>query len=203
MSPGSVKREPDDSFHGIKGKDLDREMTSRLSSFLRPESMKELWGKLIPCSPLWAWVTKKEGVKVGSMRDSDADGVAKRSLGEPLGLALIVSTEHGFLEYYRKILSRLSFIPLARTGYEEALACLHLVRFDVIVVDQGSIAFEGAHFLKRASLSVVHTAILVAARRFDERCLREAKDLGAAEYLEDPIPVSIMAQIITGLEGAP
>jgi len=103
------------------------------------------------------------------------------------GYVLVVDEDPGDLVYYRTVLQRAGCRVVACSSYDEALECLGAERFDLIVVSQGSPSFEGRRVLVRALAIDRDRQVLVVAHPLDMGCYLEAMQLGARDYLEEPI----------------
>lgn len=115
----------------------------------------------------------------------------------PEGAVLIVGRNLGILDYYREIFVGLGIKALVRSSYEGGLACLESGIFDFILVDQGSRAFEGRRILERAIEINRRVPVLVVTHCRDMGCYLEAMQLGAVDYLEEPISVPEMVRVVT------
>jgi len=69
----------------------------------------------------------------------------------------------------------------------------------VVIVGQGTTAFEGRHVLERSLGLHPRVPVLVVARVLDKHCYLEAIELGASEYLEWPEPEDLTWAIDTQL----
>jgi len=69
----------------------------------------------------------------------------------------------------------------------------------VVIVGQGTTAFEGRHVLERYLGLHPRVPVLVVARVLDKHCYLEAIELGASEYLEWPEPEDLTWAIDTQL----
>lgn len=61
-------------------------------------------------------------------------------------------------------------------------------RFDLILVSQGGQEFRAAAVIERARERVTPPPVLVMARVADMECYLLAMELGAADYVEKPLP---------------
>lgn len=104
------------------------------------------------------------------------------------GRALVVDEDHGDLAYYRATLQRAGWMVVTSSSYEEALEFFESGPFDLVVVSQGSRAFEGRGVLERALMTDQEKPVVVVARSLDMGCYLEAMGLGAADYFEEPVP---------------
>ena len=127
-----------------------------------------------------------------------AEGLMPHRLGVPKhaeqtrfvskGHVLVVDEDRGDLVYYRTVLQRMGCTVVTCGSYGEALDCLRSERFDLVVLSQGSSAFEGRHVLEHALAIDRDRSVLVVARSLDMGCYLEAMQLGARDYLEEPVP---------------
>lgn len=103
---------------------------------------------------------------------------------------LLVNEEEGNLTYYQLILQQARCQVRTYGSYDEALSALTSERFDLVIVDQGGPDFEGQTILQRAIEIDRHLPVLILTRRLDMSCYLEAMQLGAVDYLEEPVKVS-------------
>lgn len=118
-------------------------------------------------------------------------GVSRPTGQRPLvckGGVLVVDEDRGDLAYYRSILQRAGWTVVTSSSYLEALDYLKSESFDLLVLSQGSCSFEGRLVLERALMMDRKRPVLVVARSLDMGCYLEAMRLGAADYLEGPVP---------------
>jgi DNA-binding response OmpR family regulator len=113
------------------------------------------------------------------------------------GRVLIVSRDSIFLGYYRDIVVEIGMRPFMANAYESGMARLRAEAFDFVVVDQGSLMFEGRCILECLREAGERTPILVTTRRFDTYCYRAAMRLGAVKYLEDPVAAPELVRVIS------
>ena len=106
----------------------------------------------------------------------------------PKGNALVVDGDPADLVYYRTVLQRAGCAVVTCNSYDEALDCLGAEHFDLIVLSQGSSAFEGRRVLEKAIEMDRAGQVLVVARILNMSCYLEAMQLGARDYLEEPVP---------------
>jgi DNA-binding NtrC family response regulator len=81
-------------------------------------------------------------------------------------------------------------------SYTEGAACLDHEPVDMVIVSQGSPAFEGRHVLERAIEKDRHKPVLVLARSADMNCYLEAMQLGACDYLEKPVSAASLGEFV-------
>ena len=106
------------------------------------------------------------------------------SYSRPELRTLLVDEDPSDIRYYYGILRALGHDVQICGSYESALAVLDQENFDMVVVGQGSPAFEGREVLARALEINPATPVLVVARTLDIDCFLEALEMGAADYLE-------------------
>jgi two-component system C4-dicarboxylate transport response regulator DctD len=80
--------------------------------------------------------------------------------------------------------------------YEAGIQCLETEPFDLVVVSQGTQAFEGRGVLDRAQQLDRHRPVLVLARCIDMPCYLEAMQMGASDYLEKPVSPAELLQFV-------
>lgn len=97
---------------------------------------------------------------------------------------LLVDEDASDVRYYYGLLRAMGHEVVVATSYPEALAWLGRENFDMVVVAQGSPAFEGRAVLARAREMNPERPVLVVARALDIDCYMEAMEMGAADYLE-------------------
>ena len=79
---------------------------------------------------------------------------------------------------------------------ETAMRSIEREEFEFALVDQGSSAFEGCRVIRHLARYNSHTPFVVVARRKEMVCCQQALALGAADYLEKPVPRAVMDRII-------
>jgi DNA-binding NtrC family response regulator len=104
------------------------------------------------------------------------------------GNVLVVDEDTADLVYYRTVLQRARCAVVTCSSYDKALECLEAEHFDLVVLSQGSCAFEGRRVLERAIAIDRAGQVLVVARVLNMSCYLEAMQLGARDYLEEPVP---------------
>ena len=110
-------------------------------------------------------------------------------MGRPMmkGNVLVVDEDPADLVYYRTVLQRVGCAVVTCGSYDQALDCLGAERFDLVVLSQGSSAFEGRRVLERAMVLNRGCQVLVVARSLNMSCYLDAMQLGARDYLEEPV----------------
>lgn len=103
------------------------------------------------------------------------------------GNVLVVDEDRADLVYYRTVLQRVGCTVVTCVSYDEALDCLDAESFDLVVLSQGSSAFEGRRVLERALALDRGAQVLVVAHCLNMSCYLEAMQLGARDYMEEPV----------------
>jgi DNA-binding NtrC family response regulator len=112
------------------------------------------------------------------------------------GKALLVIEDPEALHYYCSILEGWGYQVRACHSYEEGVCCLGSEVFDFVMVSQGSRNFEGRCVVERAIQTDRRLPVLVVARCLDMGCYTEAMQLGAVDYLAEPVTVSEMGRVL-------
>ncbi len=97
---------------------------------------------------------------------------------------LLVDEDPSDVRYYYGILRALGHAVAIAGSYSEGMSFLQKEKFDLVIVGQGSPAFEGREVLARALEINPETPVLVVARTLDIDCYLEALEIGAVDYLE-------------------
>jgi DNA-binding NtrC family response regulator len=111
------------------------------------------------------------------------------------GKVLVVHEDRANLAYYRTVLQRAGWLVVDCPSYREAMRCLGSGGFDLVVLNQGSRAFEGRPVLERAVEVNRKRPVLVVTRSLDMGCYLDAMHLGATDYLEEPVSEMEMARV--------
>jgi DNA-binding NtrC family response regulator len=112
------------------------------------------------------------------------------------GNVLVVDEDPADLVYYRTVLQRAGCAVVTCNSYGQALDCLAAEHFDLVVLSQGSSAFEGRRVLEQAITTDRDRQVLVVARVLNMSCYLEAMQLGARDYLEEPVPEQEMIRAV-------
>ena len=119
------------------------------------------------------------------------------------GRVLVVDEDRGDLVYYRSVLQRAGWMVVTSSSYRESVEFLKAESFDVVLLSQGTNSFEGRLVLERALMMDRKRPVLVVARSLDMGCYLEAMRMGAADYLEGPVPeTELMRTTESFLKGA-
>jgi DNA-binding NtrC family response regulator len=81
-------------------------------------------------------------------------------------------------------------------SFQEGVCCLADEAFDFVMVSQGTPNFEGSCVLKRATETNRSLPVLVVARCLDMGCYLEAMQLGAVDYLVEPLTMSDIGRVL-------
>jgi DNA-binding NtrC family response regulator len=93
------------------------------------------------------------------------------------------------LQFYSNILEVYGYKVRSCSSYYQGVRCLGEEVFDFVIVSQGTPNFEGSWVLMRAIEVNPSLPVLVVARALDLDCYSEAMQLGAMDYLVEPLTV--------------
>jgi two-component system, OmpR family, response regulator len=114
----------------------------------------------------------------------------------PRGRALLVDPDREDLQYYAALLWHLGYVVRPFANYREAEHCLEREPIDIVIVNQGSPAFEAHRILELAVARNRRTPVVVLTHCLDMRCYLEAMQLGAVDYLEKPLAFADMEHLV-------
>ena len=114
----------------------------------------------------------------------------------PRAKALLVHEDTEDLQYYFDMFEGYGYRVRACNSYREGVRCLADEVFDFVMVSQGTPNFEGLSVLKRATEINRSLPVLVVARCLDMGCYLEAMQLGAVDYLVEPLTVLEIGRVI-------
>ena len=103
--------------------------------------------------------------------------------------ALLVDESPEGLHFYSTVLEAYGYRVRRCSSYYEGVRCLSDEHFDFVIVSQGTPSFEGSWVLMRAIEVNPGLPVLVVARCLDIDCYLEAMQLGAMDYLVEPLTV--------------
>ncbi len=112
------------------------------------------------------------------------------------GTLLLVGEDREDLHHYRGILQQSGYQVRGCESYEEAARLLDSEPFDFIIVSQGSPNFEGRRVLEHANQIDRHLPVIVVAHCLDIHCYLEAMQLGAVDYLAEPVSVQELGRAV-------
>jgi DNA-binding NtrC family response regulator len=101
---------------------------------------------------------------------------------------LLVFEELQELESYGSILCTLGYNIRMCNSAAEGIKALETENFSLVLVGQGTPAFEGRQVLERSLQLDPSVPVLIIARALNVHCYLDAMDLGAIDYLERPEP---------------
>jgi DNA-binding NtrC family response regulator len=106
------------------------------------------------------------------------------SPGQPV---LLINEEPAKLHLYSVILRELGCRVVSCGTFQDGVRLLDSSTFGLVIVSQGSGKFEGRRVLERAAEIDRHLPVLVVARHPEMRWYMEAMQLGAVDYLAEPV----------------
>lgn len=115
------------------------------------------------------------------MRPENSSAISRRRT------VLLVNEDRADLRRYNSILGSFGCQVRCCGSYEEGTRLLDSGPFGLIIVGQGSPKFEGRCVLERAQEIGRRLRVLVVARCLDMPCYLEAMQLGAVDYLAEPL----------------
>ena len=101
---------------------------------------------------------------------------------------LLVFEELQELESYGSVLCTLGYNIRMCNSAAEGIKALETEDFSLVIVGQGTPAFEGRQVLERSLQLDPSVPVLIIARALNVHCYLDAMDLGAIDYLERPEP---------------
>jgi DNA-binding NtrC family response regulator len=101
---------------------------------------------------------------------------------------LLVFEELEDLEDYGSLLCTLGYSIRMCNSAAEGIKALETENFILVIVGQGTPAFEGRQVLERSLQLQPSVRVLIIARALNVHCYLDAMDLGAIDYLERPEP---------------
>jgi two-component system OmpR family response regulator len=110
---------------------------------------------------------------------------------------LLVDADPKDLQYYTALLWHLGYVVRAFTSYQEAERCLLREPIDIVIVNQGSPAFEAHRLLELVLARNRRTPVVVLTHCLDMGCYLEAMQMGAVDYLEKPLALSEVEYLVT------
>jgi DNA-binding NtrC family response regulator len=105
----------------------------------------------------------------------------------PRAKALLVYEDPTDLQFYCEMLEGYGYVVQTCNSYPEGVRRLADEAFDFVMVSQGTPKFEGRCVLKRAAEINRSLPVLVVARCVDMDSYLEAMQLGAVDYLVEPL----------------
>ena len=112
------------------------------------------------------------------------------------GVVLLVDEDEDDRDYYSTILRAFGYEVRSCGSYEEGARLLDPGAFGLVIVSQGSPSFEGRSVLVSATQFHRRLPVLVVARTLEMSCYLEAMQLGAVDYLSEPIRVQDLGRAV-------
>ncbi len=112
------------------------------------------------------------------------------------GSVLLVDEDREDLHYFRSILEEQGYQVRGSESFEEGTRLLDSEAFDFIIVSQGGPTFEGRRVLEHVNQIDRHLPLMVVARCLDMGCYLEAMQLGAVDYLAQPVNVQELERVV-------
>ena len=109
---------------------------------------------------------------------------------------LLVDDNMEELLYYTAVLQHLGYEVRPCASYADAAGRLGREHFELVIVNQGGTSFEGRTVLARALETDRNTPVLVLTRLPNMECYIEAMQLGAFDYMEKPLALSEIADLV-------
>jgi DNA-binding NtrC family response regulator len=110
--------------------------------------------------------------------------------------ALVVHEDPDDLQYYFNMFEGYGYRVRACNSFQEGVRCLADEVFDFVMVSQGTPRFEGSCVLKRAVEINRRLPVLVVARCVDMDSYLEAMQLGAVDYLVEPLVLLDVVRVL-------
>ena len=101
---------------------------------------------------------------------------------------LLIFDDMQEMEIYGTMLRGLGYKAVMCGSLAEGINSLDTEDVSMVIVSQGTHAFEGRQALERALQLRPKVPVVVVARVLDMKCYLEAMDMGAVDYLERPEP---------------
>lgn len=114
----------------------------------------------------------------------------------PRGKAVVIEQDLKDLQDYAEVFRRLGFEVKPFTNHQEAYRYLEEETPDFVLVNQGSRAFESREVVKRVLARNRRTPVVVLTQSLDMGCYLEAMQLGAADYVEKPLPPAQVEDLV-------
>lgn len=99
---------------------------------------------------------------------------------------LILSNNRAFIKHHRAILLSIGFVPITVNALEAALAIMHLIVIELVIVDEEAGPLEAQKVLKRARDDGRDVPVLVVSQSPNAELQHQAMELGAVGYLDRP-----------------
>ena len=114
----------------------------------------------------------------------------------PSRKVLLVDENAEDLHVYTEVLRRQGCDVRACDSFREGQGCLEAGSFDLVIVSQGSHAFEGRPLLEQAIETNREVPVVVVATSVDIQAYLDAMQLGAKDYIEKPLSASQLVEMV-------
>jgi DNA-binding NtrC family response regulator len=114
----------------------------------------------------------------------------------PQPRVLLIHPDQAGREYTSKLLENLGTAVTACSSFEDGINFLDAERWDFIAINQGGATFPGRIILERASEIDRRLPVLVLTRYHEMSCYTDAMQLGAVDYLEEPVSPPELARVV-------
>ena len=109
---------------------------------------------------------------------------------------LVVGEELGDLTARSAVLETFGYQVRVCSSHEQAVHSLQSEGFDLVLLNQGSPRLDWRGVLERAISIDRHTPVLVITRSVDTSSYLDAMQLGALDYVEEPLNLSEIVRLI-------
>lgn len=99
---------------------------------------------------------------------------------------LILSSDREFINHHREILLSIGFVPVTATTADAAIAVLHWMVIELVIVDEQIGVAETQDILDCSRSDGRSVPVLVVSQRPDAELRRQAVKLGGAYFLDRP-----------------
>jgi len=117
----------------------------------------------------------------------------------PSRKVLLVDENAEDLHAYTEVLRRQGCDVRACDSFHEGQGCLQAGSFDLVIVSQGSHAFEGRPLVEQAIETDREVPVVVVATSVDIEAYLDAMQLGAKDYLEKPLSPRQLVEMVRKL----
>jgi two-component system response regulator HydG len=130
------------------------------------------------------------------MNPTDGNSNSCEEAATPKAKLLVVDEDLRDMCEYCGMLRERGYQVHCVCSYAEGTACLNRETVDLVIISQGSPAFEGRRVVERAIEKDRRIPVLVLARSAEMNCYLEAMQLGAFDYLEKPVSASQVLKLV-------
>jgi DNA-binding NtrC family response regulator len=109
---------------------------------------------------------------------------------------LLVHPDPAGRSYTGKLLENLGHAVTSCSSFKDGIQSLGAEKWDFVVVSQGGRAFEGRAILERTHDIDRHLPVLILTQWHEMACYLDAMQLGAVDYLEEPVSPPELARVV-------